>query len=810
MQLCTEEEDSMRNKNSAIIKITTVATFIIMIAVNVMANILPINGVNTGEVSDSYQNLFAPAGLTFSIWGLIYLLLAGYTLYHVGLFRGGESPESRELLRKTGILFSVSSLVNAAWIFSWHYDLIPLSMLLMVVLLACLMIINHSIGNASLSTREKFLVRLPFSVYFGWITVATIANATVLLVSFDWNRFGLMEQTWAIIIIAVGMLIGAATAIRNSDIAYGLVIIWAYIGIYIKHTSESGFSGQYPAVIYTVVACIAMLVVAQVYILFSRKRNDRNRKVSSLNFYSSPGGMRTQNRPNSKSWMIWTVLIAAIAVVAYVIPKLMGPEPTPEPAYWPTQEWMSSTPEEQGIDSAKLAEGLQSIRDNDIDIHSLLIIRNGKVVVDASFYPYDGKVPHNMASVTKSVTTTLVAIAAQQGKLELDKPMLSFFPDEGIASKDELMERITVRHLASMTSGLESLGFEQDEGTLKQMMQSEDWMKFALDRKVVSEPGTKFVYDSPGMHLLSGILQSSTGMSELEFARSNLFEPLGIKDVIWQEDPQGYSRGWGDLFMHPRDAAKLGYLWLNGGVWEGRQIVSKEWVENSVKTQIKTGTDDDYGYGWWVMPQEATGAEYAAVGRGGQRVHVIPGLDVIIVTTGGGFELDNIMPYIEPSLIDPSKPLAANPEGVERLNSALSEILKAPSPKPVSPLPDMARRISGRTYVFAENPLELKSFRLEFDDSAEASMQLAFTDERPEQLQQIGLDGAYRFFNGEYGLPEGMRGYWADDETFVLERDAAAMNDHATYELHFEGTRVTLKGQETAHELVIQLEGRLR
>ncbi|AHM58116.1 hypothetical protein EAL2_808p06130 (plasmid) [Peptoclostridium acidaminophilum DSM 3953] len=309
----------MHYRNSSVIKITTAATFLIMIAVNAMANILPINGVNTGEVSDSYQNLFAPAGLTFSIWGLIYLLLAGYTLYHVGLFRGGESAESRELLRKTGILFSVSSLVNAAWIFSWHYDLIPLSMLLMVALLACLMIINHIIGNASLSTREKFLVRLPFSVYFGWITVATIANATVLLVSLEWNRFGLMEQTWAIIIIAVGMLIGAVTAIRNSDIAYGLVIIWAYIGIYIKHTSESGFSGQYPAVIYTVVACIAMLVVAQVYILFSGKRNYRNRKVSSLNFYSSPGGMRTPNRPKSKKPFLYWTLIVAAAIATYII-----------------------------------------------------------------------------------------------------------------------------------------------------------------------------------------------------------------------------------------------------------------------------------------------------------------------------------------------------------------------------------------------------------------------------------------------------------------------------------------------------------
>jgi|GEM_PF-89082 len=790
------------------IKLITVATFCIMIAVNAMANILPINGVTTGEVSDSYKNLFAPAGITFSIWGLIYLLLFGYTLYYLGLFRNGRSSGDRELLRRVGTIFSLSSIANAAWIFSWHYGMIPLSMLLMLFLLVCLIVLNWIIGDADLSGREKIFVRLPFSVYFGWITVATIANATVLLVSIGWKGFGLSEQTWAIIMIIAGMLIGAATAVRNRNIAYGLVIIWAYVGIYIKHTSEGGFSGKYPAIIYTVLACIAVLLAALAYIMLSGRRRTRGRRVNSLNFYSSSGSIHVGGRSKSKKLIVWVIVIAAAAAGVYFIPKLAGPGPIQEAEYWPTQEWKSSTPEEQGIDSAKLAEGLMSIRDNDIDIHSLLVIRNGKVIVDASFYPYDGKVPHNMASVTKSVTTTLAAIAAEQGKLELDQSMVSFFPNASIANRDELMERITVRHLASMTSGLESMGFEQDEGTLKAMMQSEDWMKFALDRKVVSEPGTKFVYDSPGMHLLSAIIQSSTGMSELEFAKQNLFEPLGIKEVIWQEDPQGYSRGWGDLFLHPRDAAKLGYLWLNKGVWEGKQIVPKEWVEDSVKTQIKTGTDDDYGYGWWVMPQEATGAEYAAIGRGGQRVQVIPGLNAIIVTTGGGFVLDDIMPYIEPSLIDPSKPLKANPEGVEKLNAALVEIVKAPSPEPVPQLPAMARKIAGKTYVFDENPIELKSFKLEFDGSAEAGIELAFTDGRPAQLQKIGLDGVYRFFNGEYGFPEGMRGYWADGETFILERDAAAMNDHATYEMHFEGKKVTLKGQETAHELGIQLEGK--
>ncbi len=119
---------------------------------------------------------------------------------------------------------------------------------------------------------------------------------------------------------------------------------------------------------------------------------------------------------------------------------------------------------------------------------------------------------------------------------------------------------------------------------------------------MIWEPVTHFVYCSPGMYLLSPILQQATGITALDFARQNLFEPLGIRDVIWETDPQGHNRGSEGLYLHPHDMAKIGYLWLNKGQWEGRQIVSWNWVENSIKSQIKTGGDDDYGYGWWVHP----------------------------------------------------------------------------------------------------------------------------------------------------------------------------------------------------------------
>lgn len=261
----------MQKKSDGLaVKWLAALTFLGMITVNALANILPLNGITTGEISDSYPNLFAPAAPTFAIWGLIYLLLALYTLYLLGLFRGSR-PANETLLRRTGLVFIVINLLNAAWIFSWHYELIPLSMLLMVLLLLCLLDIALIIRAQKLSAREKFFVRLPFSVYLGWITVATIANAAVLLVSLGWDGFGLSESFWTILVLAVGVLIGVVTTLRLEDAAYGLVLLWAYLGILYKHISAGGFDGQYPGVIIAAGIGIVLFAAAVIVVLAKRR-----------------------------------------------------------------------------------------------------------------------------------------------------------------------------------------------------------------------------------------------------------------------------------------------------------------------------------------------------------------------------------------------------------------------------------------------------------------------------------------------------------------------------------------------------------
>ncbi len=496
--------------------------------------------------------------------------------------------------------------------------------------------------------------------------------------------------------------------------------------------------------------------------------------------------------------------IVAVLVAFVVIPWLRAATSAAAPDYWPTDGWRSSTPEAQGIYSDKLAELLLAIREQNVQIHSLLVIRNGYVVADATFYPYDGQAVHNVASVTKSLMTTLIGIAADQGKLDLDDKMVAFFPDRSIANRDQRKEDITVRHLASMSSGLDCTA-EDDELTLMEMVASPDYVQFVLDRKVAWEPGEHFVYCSPAIHLLSPILQQATGMTTLDFARQYLFEPLGFGEVMWPRDPQGYYDGWADLSLHPYDMAKLGFLFLNHGQWDGKQIVSRQWVEEATKAQMET-YDDPYGYGWWIE-RDVVGAR--ANGRGGQNIYVLPKWDMVIVTTGGGFEMDEIAELLVASFSDFEKPLPANPEGVARLEAALDAVVQPPEPGPVAPLPEMARLISGRTYVFDPNPAALQSVAVVFDDSSEARI-VSESNGRVVSSGTVGLDGVYRFSPGPDGRPLAHRGAWSDAQTFFLEYDGITNNDHSLFQFRYEGDQVEVTVRETAHDVGAQFVGRLQ
>jgi len=264
-------------KKNFLLKISITIAYFAMVAVNYLANALPIGGVTTGEASDSYANLFTPAGITFSIWGLIYFLLLGHTLYQIGLWQKSTDPKREEILAVVGRYFLATSIANITWIFAWHYGVIWLSVLIMLSLLFFLIKIADIVNKENYNIADMVFIRLPFSVYFGWITVATIANITVFLVSLNWDGFGISDSIWTIIILLIGAGIAIIRMLKDKNIFYGLVLVWAYSGILLKHISENEFGGQYPGIIRTVIVCL-ILFAGVILLLGYKKRMLKNIK----------------------------------------------------------------------------------------------------------------------------------------------------------------------------------------------------------------------------------------------------------------------------------------------------------------------------------------------------------------------------------------------------------------------------------------------------------------------------------------------------------------------------------------------------
>jgi CubicO group peptidase (beta-lactamase class C family) len=455
------------------------------------------------------------------------------------------------------------------------------------------------------------------------------------------------------------------------------------------------------------------------------------------------------------------------------------------------------------MDSEALAQAFDYVRQNQVPIHSLLIVRNGYVVLDAYFYPFQEGLVHDGASMTKSITSTLIGIAIGEHKLSsVHQPVLSLFPARNIAHRDERKERMTVEDLLTMTSGLDC-HVDHGEITLREMMQSKDWVQFMLDRPMLAEPGSKFEYCSGGMHLLSGIVSQATGSSELEFARRELFQPLGIDDVVWPSDPQGVSDGWGDLHLRPRDMAKIGYLWLHQGRWESRQIVPAEWMQAATQGHSHPGPENvEYGYGFWVYPQRNP-TEYEALGRGGQRINVTPAENRVVVFTGGEFEPGDIGKFIGES-IKSNQPLPENPAGLSRLAAAVSAAARPPE-APANPI---SKVISGRKYVVEANPRGLKSFSLTFSGSREAVVRLESTDGRVEQ-RPMGLDGVPRLSpGGRFGLPVALQGRWESNTSFVFDYDEVANINSYRYRLTFIHDDVNIELSEKTGLMNAKFQGK--
>lgn len=237
------------------------AAFVAAMVLNGLAGSTTVlGGVNTAQVSDSYPNLFAPSGVTFAIWGVIYTLLAAFIAYVFGFGRPKKSALSTQTLTDVTRLFVMNIVINGVWILAWQYKILWLSVLLMVGILVTLIQIVDKLRGVELTGKEYIQTRLPFSIYFGWITVATVANVTIWLVSTGWDGWGIRNGAWVVAILLVAGAIGLTTALRNHDAAYLAVFVWAFAGILLKHLSPSGFNGAYPSTIVTLTILLAIFL----------------------------------------------------------------------------------------------------------------------------------------------------------------------------------------------------------------------------------------------------------------------------------------------------------------------------------------------------------------------------------------------------------------------------------------------------------------------------------------------------------------------------------------------------------------------
>ena len=489
------------------------------------------------------------------------------------------------------------------------------------------------------------------------------------------------------------------------------------------------------------------------------------------------------------------------------------PATPPDPDYWPTEEWHSTTPEEQGMDSEKLAEMVAHIQAEQRNLHSLLIVRNGYLVSEIYGHPYTAGQTHWVASVTKSVVSALVGIAIQQGKIQgVRQSLWSLLPQQGVKNFDENKQKITLEDLLTMTSGLDCM--DNVPAGQPMMEKSANWVSFSLDRPMAAVPGTRFNYCSEVSQVISAALQRATGMSTRAYSNQVLFQPIGIAPVTeehWAADPQGVTVGGYELYLTPREMAKFGCLFLHQGRWDGQQVVPAEWVTVSTAWHVSRDDGLGYGYHWNTDPG---GTSYAAIGRGGQGIYIYPEQNMVVVFTAGLSFRDNedfgpilklLNEYILPA-VKSDQALPANPAAVARLQARAQALAQPQQDQP--PLPVMAEKISGKYISFDKNPLGWKILALTFTaGQAEASATFDGV-----HYVAIGLDNLYRVSDSEYAsFPVGFRGRWKDKNTFVVDEVWIGKMTEYTYTFRFhDETTLQLTQVEKYFGEEVSIQGALR
>ena len=479
-----------------------------------------------------------------------------------------------------------------------------------------------------------------------------------------------------------------------------------------------------------------------------------------------------------------------------------------------------SSPEQQGIASADLLAFIDAA-DKEIDtMNSFMLVRHGHMVAEGWWAPYDRDTPHMLYSLSKSFTSTAVGFAVAEGKLNLDDPVLKFFPDEAPADPSANLRAMRVRDLLRMNTG------NQLEAPIRvndPAQQTETWVKTFLTHAVPFKPGTHFLYNSPATYMLSAIVQKVTGVTVLEYLRPRLFEPLGFKDPVWVSSPQGITAGAYGLSVRTEEIARFGELYLRNGMWNGKQVIPATWVQQATSMQTSTGSapasdwDQGYGYQFWRSRHNS----FRGDGAFGQYCMVIPELDAVVAITSGVRNMQQVMNLVWDKLLPAMKPgrLAENPAARRQLEARLATLkVKFPSGSASSPL---SASVSGKWFEFAENDRGIKAVSFDFNSTSPTLIvRTADGETRMTVAADIWSKGRGLFTNALdriLSVPANplaaTSGAWTSLDTFTVKIVLYETPFYSTLHFKFDGDRLLIESEHNVSfgpTKLPQLVGRTR
>jgi len=452
-----------------------------------------------------------------------------------------------------------------------------------------------------------------------------------------------------------------------------------------------------------------------------------------------------------------------------------------------------STPEAEGVSSEALSRLVSKLEQQIDAVHSLMIVRHGRVIAEGWWSPFAATEPHTFFSLSKSFTSSAVGLAAAEGLLSIDDPVLKYFPDEAPANPSGNLKEMRIRDLLKMSTGqhpdqVDGISFMGPSSVPRQFL--------ALE--VPHKPGTLFYYNTPASYMLSAIVQKVTGQTVRDYLMPRLFEPLGFSNPQWQTSAEGVSMGGFGLSGRTEDIACFGQLLLQEGEWQGKRLIPRDWIRQATSLQASNGSNPDsdwdqgYGFQFW----RCRNGVYRGDGAFGQFCIVMPQYDTVIAITSGTGEMGNVMNLLWKELLPELRPagIPANDAGYAALRAKLSSLaIPVVKGAPISPT---GSAVSGKRYIFETNPASYRGVVLEFSDKGDRATALlaggrTLTVEIGHGLWPLGaplpspIDGTQ--------TPASHSGAWLNDNTYQLKSVYYQTPVILTQTYHFNGRDLRLE-----------------